>query len=91
MENQTNKPPKPNNNLVWALITLLTCCQPAGIVSLVYSMKVDTLYSQGQYDLAQEKADLAKKWGIGGLIAGIIFWSFYIIFVFGITFLSAIA
>ena len=54
-------------------------------------MKVDTLYSQGQYDLAQEKADLAKKWGIGGLIAGIVFWFLYIIFVFGITFLSAIA
>ena len=65
-------PPKPNNNLAWSLVTLLACCMPLGIVSLVYSMKVDTLYFQGQYKEAQEKADLAKKWAIGGIITSLV-------------------
>ena len=65
-------PTKPNNNLAWSLVTLLVCCMPLGIVSLVYSMKVDTLYFQGQYKEAQEKADLAKKWAIGGIISSLV-------------------
>ena len=73
MNQDTNTaPPKPNNNLAWSLVTLLACCMPLGIVSLVYSMKVDTLYFQGQYKEAQEKADLAKKWAIGGIISSLV-------------------
>ena len=72
MDFSANKPNKPNNNLAWSLVTLLACCMPLGIVSLVYSMKVDTLYFQGQYKEAQEKADLAKKWAIGGIITSLV-------------------
>lgn len=89
MENPTNTPEKPNNNLAWSLVTLLACCMPIGIVSLVYSMKVDTLYFQGQYKEAQEKADLAKKWAIGGIIGGFVFIFLYLFFVIGINILAA--
>ena len=80
-------PPKPNNNLAWSLVTLLACCMPLGIVSLVYSMKVDTLYFQGQYKEAQEKADLAKKWAIGGIISSLvgIFLYFILIILLGLA------
>ena len=77
-------PPKPNNNLAWALVTLLACCMPLGIVSIVYSMKVDTLYFQGQYKEAQENADLAKKWAIGGIISAVVFLFLYIILIVGL-------
>jgi len=80
-------PPKPNNNLAWALVTLLACCMPLGIVSIVYSMKVDTLYFQGQYKEAQENADLAKKWAIGGIIAALVFWGLYFLILIGPSFL----
>ena len=90
MEIPTNKPPKPDNNLAWSLVTLLACCMPLGIVSLVYSMKVDTLYYQGQYKEAQKSADLAKKWAIGGIIAALIFWSLYLLFLFVPPFLFII-
>ena len=91
MENPTNTPDKPNNNLAWSLVTLLACCMPLGIVSLVYCMKVDTLYFQGQYKEAQENADLAKKWAIWGIVAAFIFWFLYIlIFAIGPLLLIAI-
>ena len=60
MDISDDKPNKPNNNLAWSLVTLLACCMPLGIVSLVYSMKVDTLYFQGQHKEAQEMIDQLK-------------------------------
>lgn len=90
MDISANKPNKPNNNLAWSLVTLLACCMPLGIVSLVYSMKVDTLYFQGQHKEAQENAELAKKWAIWGIIAAMIFWSLYFLFLFVPPFLFII-
>ena len=83
-------PLKPSNNIAWSLVTLFACCMPIGIVSLVYSMKVDTLYFQGKYEEAQNKADLAKKWAIGGLIGGSIFWIIYLISVVVLGFAGAL-
>ena len=87
MEISANKPTKPNNNLAWSLVTLLACCMPLGIVSLVYCMKVDTLYFQGQHKEAQKNADLAKKWAIGGIIAALVFWGLYLLLLIGPSFL----
>ena len=55
-----NKPPKPDNYLVWAILTTILCCLPFGIVSIVYSSKVDKLYFNGQYDEALAKSKSAK-------------------------------
>ena len=54
------KPPKPDNYLVWAILTTILCCLPFGIVSIVYATKVDNLYYAGQYDEAMAKAKSAK-------------------------------
>jgi hypothetical protein len=55
---------KPNNNLVWAILTTLFCCLPFGIVSIVYAAKVDGLWAGGDYAGAAAAADSAKKWAI---------------------------
>ena len=48
------------------------CCLPLGIVSIVYSAKVDGLYRSGEYEEAQEAADKAKKYAMYGAISGVI-------------------
>lgn len=59
---QSQIPPKPDNYLVWAILTTLFCCLPFGIVSIVYASKVDSLYSSQDYFGAKAASDNAKKW-----------------------------
>lgn len=59
---QSQIPPKPDNYLVWAILTTLFCCLPFGIVSIVYASKVDNLYSARDYYGAKDASDKAKKW-----------------------------
>ena len=33
--------PKPDNWLVWAILSTILCCLPLGIVSIIYATKVD--------------------------------------------------
>ena len=84
MENQK----KPDNYMVWAILCTILCCLPLGIVSIVYSAKVDGLYTAGDFEGAQEAADNAKKYAKYGAICGVIGIALYIIFVGGVTFLS---
>ena len=78
-------PPPPNSNLVWGILTTLFCCLPFGIVSIVFAAKVDGLYASGQYALAQDAADSAKKWAIVsaavGVAVGVIVGVFYLILI----------
>ena len=69
---QGQRPPKPDNYLVWAILTTLLCCLPFGIVSIVYSSKVDSLYYAGDYTNAQQAADKAKKWAMWSALSSII-------------------
>ncbi len=81
------RPPKPDNYLVWAILTTILCCLPFGIVSIVYATKVDNLYYAGQYDEAAAKAKSAKTWAIVAAASGLIFAVLYLVFVvmLGIT------
>src|SRR6185312_6304875 len=66
--------PPPDNHLVWAILTTIFCCLPAGIVSIVYSSKVSGLWMQGQYAEAQAAANNAKRWAIiSAIITGVIY------------------
>ena len=55
-------PPKPDNYLVFAILSTILCCLPLGIVSIVYAVKVDRLWDEQQYDEAIHAAKLAKTW-----------------------------
>ncbi|HTX97222.1 MAG TPA: CD225/dispanin family protein [Mycobacterium sp.] len=63
---------EPDNYLVWAILSTVLCCLPLGIVSIVYSTKVSSLWSQGRYAEAQAAAENAKKWAIISAIVGVI-------------------
>lgn len=68
MSNFTNQ--KPDNYLVWAILTTVMCCVPFGIVSIVNSTKVDTLWASGDHVGALKASENAKKWAIITAITG---------------------
>ena len=65
-------PPKPDNHLVWAILSTLFCCLPLGIISIVYASKVDSQYSAGDYAGAQDSANKAKNFAIWAAISIVI-------------------
>ena len=55
-------PPKPDNCLVWAILSTLCCCLPCGVVAIVYAAQVDGKYAAGDYQGAVDSASKAKTW-----------------------------
>jgi Interferon-induced transmembrane protein len=64
-------PTPPDNHLVWAILSTILCCLPLGIVSIIKSTQVSSLWAQGQYDAARKSADDAKKWAIWAAVSGL--------------------
>lgn len=72
---------RPDNYLVWAILSTVLCCVPFGVVAIVKSTKVDTLWTDGRYDEAVRSADDAKKWAIISAVSAVAVWVIYIILV----------
>ena len=78
MENSNNTPPpyigEPmpaiENHLVLAVLTTLFCCLPFGIVSIVYSVQVNSALNARNYELAKINSQKAKYWGESRTLAG---------------------
>ena len=74
---------KPDNNLVWAILSTICCCLPFGIVSIIYATQVNSLYLSGQYAAAQDSASKASKWAmiatISGVVIGVAYFLFYVL------------
>ena len=73
---RVDPPPRPDNNLVGAILSTLCCCLPFGIVSIVYAAQVNSKYAAGDYAGAADSAAKSKTWmwwGVGiGLVLNII-------------------
>lgn len=78
-----NKPPqpvKPNNFMVWAILSLIFCCLPFGICSIVNASKVDGLWASGDYNGANEAARKARTWFWWAFALGLVINLFTIIY-----------
>ena len=64
--------PCPPTNLVWAIITTLLCCLPAGIVAIIYALKVTNKYREGDIEGAKRASETGAWWCIASIILGII-------------------
>ena len=53
---------KPDNNLVWAILSTVFCCWPFGVVAIIKAASVDGLWYSGRYDEAVQAAADARKW-----------------------------
>lgn len=66
------KPPKPNNYMGLAIIAFLIGGFIFGIVSYMYSSKIDTLWLSGNYTEAITASNNAKIWAVIGISIGAI-------------------
>lgn len=82
-QNQMPTPPavKPDNYLVWAILSTILCCMPFGVVAIVNASKIDSLWATGQYLAAQDAAQKTKKWCWAAFGCGAAFWFFYVIYI----------
>lgn len=67
-----NGEPCPPTNLVWAIITTILCCLPAGVVAIVYATKVTNKYQAGDIEGAKRASETGAWWCIAAIILGII-------------------
>lgn len=80
MENSTSQNP-PDNNLVWAILCTVLCCLPLGVVAIIKSTSVNSLWSQGKHAEAQKAADDTKKYAKwGAIIGGSLYIGFFIVY-----------
>ncbi|MBO5025528.1 MAG: CD225/dispanin family protein [Bacteroidaceae bacterium] len=62
--------PKPDNYMLWAVLSTVCCCIPIGAYAIYCAAQVDTLYRQGDYAGALAKANDVKTWSIIAAVAG---------------------
>ena len=70
---------KPDNYLIWAILSTLFCCLPFGIASIVFAAQVDSKWAQGDYTGAQDSSAKAKKFAMVGAILGVVGAALYIL------------
>ncbi|MEG0011480.1 MAG: CD225/dispanin family protein [Muribaculaceae bacterium] len=74
------QPPCPPTNLIWAILSMVCCCQIFGIVAIVYAAQVSSLYAQGRYLEAQKASSNAAMWSIISLVIGAITYPIFLFF-----------
>ena len=76
MQHRVNIP----NNLVWAILSLIFCFPPTGIVAVVFAASVDSKIAMGDYAGARETARKSKMWSwitfAIGIIANLLLYGF---------------
>lgn len=60
---------KPNNHLIWSIITIFMCFIP-GIVATIYASQVDGMWAQGRWADATKASNNAKLWAIIATVLG---------------------
>ena len=81
---------KPDNNLVWAILSTVMCCWPLGLVAILSANKVDTLWAEGRYAEAEEAAAKAKKWSMWSAFSIVVLFGLYVVFLL-VAMLAAMA
>lgn len=79
---------KPDNWLVWAILSTFLCFLPLGVVAIVYAAKVDNLWNSGQREEAVNAAKNAKMFTLISVGTGVLFQIF--MWIRGIAIFSAI-
>lgn len=67
--------PCPSNNLIWAILVTIFCCQPfpiCGIIAIIYAAQVNSKYYNEGYEAAKKASDRAALWCIISIVVGIL-------------------
>ena len=68
----------PPNYLVWAILTLIFCCWPLSIASIVFAAQVNGKYAAGDLAGAQESSRKAKQFALWSAIAACVIYGLLI-------------
>ena len=68
----------PQNYLVWAILTLIFCCWPLSIASIVFAAQVNGKYAAGDLTGAQESSRKAKQFALWSAIAACVIYGLLI-------------
>jgi hypothetical protein len=68
----------PQNYLVWAILSLIFCCWPLSIVSIVFAAQVNGKYAAGDLAGAQESSRKAKQFALWSAIAACVIYGLLI-------------
>ncbi|MBP5769787.1 MAG: CD225/dispanin family protein [Bacteroidaceae bacterium] len=78
--NTLNSQQKPDNFLVWAILSTFFCCLFTGFVAIYHANRVDTLWYEGKKQESIEAMQDARKWtfitagiGVVGYITFLLF------------------
>lgn len=77
-----NYEPCPKTWLVESILVTIFCCIPFGIVAIIKSSKVSSLYGIGRIEEARIASSQAKKWTLVALICGLVVMVLQTIFLF---------
>lgn len=74
------EPPCPSNNLVWAILATVFCCQITGIIAIIFAAQVNSKYYSDGYKQAKRYSDMAGVWCIISIILAILSYSIFMPF-----------
>lgn len=74
------QPLRPDNYLAEAIVVTILCCNPLGIVSIVYGARVNRLYDDRRFDEARQASVNARNWFFATLLSGVISWIWLLFF-----------
>lgn len=64
--------PCPNNHLILSILITIFCCLPTGVIAIIYSCKVNTLYNENRLQEAQNASQWALRWNIVSVILTVV-------------------
>lgn len=70
--------PMPPTYMLWAVLTTICCCLPAGIVAIVFASSVSSKYFARDYEGARKASRNAEIWIIVSIVAGVIVNALYL-------------
>lgn len=72
---------KPDNYLVWTILSTILCCLPIGAVGIYFSVQVDKLWAQGDVAGAHDRARSARNLAITAAVVSIVALVAWVVFV----------
>lgn len=78
---------KPNDYVVWTILSTFLCCMPTGLVGLYFSLQVHRNWQERNISGAYDSSTKAKTWAYISLVLGISGWFCVLILVYLFFFL----
>lgn len=74
----TPQPPMPPTFMVWAILSTICCCLPAGVVAVILSFQVSSRYYAHDYEGARRASEQTELWIIISIVIGIVINALYV-------------